>query len=110
MISLAEVVLLLRGWADNRSHVRVVFESGEVTLGISGTVWKVKEAAVSFLVGYEGGGNVVGFSLADWKFDFTDVPPEEAKLKVGGLVESGIVGVKDGTHFTVMLLGDLRPD
>jgi hypothetical protein len=103
MIPPDAVALLLRGWAENKSPLRVVVRSPEMTFSAFCTVWKAEGERVAFWIGGSDK-NAIEFLLEGCLFDFTDVPPTQANLDVGGKVESGIVGVRGSFNITAMLL------
>jgi hypothetical protein len=104
MISSGEVLLVLNGWAETRSRLRVVVRSSEMLFSAFCTVYKANEERVAFWVGLEEDKNAVEFVLSGCRFEFTDVPPEQADLSVGAKVESGIVGVRGMFRLAIMLL------
>jgi hypothetical protein len=104
MISLNDVVLLLRGWAEDKSPLRVVVTSPEVNFTSRCTVWDATGERVSLWIGPERDKNAVAFALSNLRFEFGDVPVAEADLPIGGTVESGIVGVRGDFSITIMLL------
>ena len=104
MISLDDVTLLLRGWGDKKSLLRIVVQSPETTFSGFCTVWKADEGYVTFWIGEEHDNNMVAFLLRGCVFDFTDIPPEQAQIPVGATVESGIVGTRSRFMIAIMLL------
>jgi hypothetical protein len=104
MIPLDEVNLLLRGWADEQSRLRVVAQSPEMTFSAFCTVYKAEGARVAFWIGKEDDKSMIDFLLTDCLFEFGDSPSGEADLPVGGKVESGIVGARGDFNITIMLL------
>jgi|SRR5579863_5276306 len=104
MISPDEATLLLRGWAEAKAPLRVIVQSPEVTFSASCSVWSAEGKFVSFWVGSELDKNAIAFVLADCRFDFVDVPPEQADLPVGVTVECGLIGVRGPFSISIMLL------
>jgi hypothetical protein len=105
VISLDEVVLLLRGWAESRSRLRVIVQSPEVVFSAFCTVYKAERERVAFWIGTAESNNAIDFLLTECRFDFRDSPSTaESDLSVGGRVESGIVGVRGDFSLAIMLL------
>jgi len=103
VISITEVTLVLNGWAEKQSPLRVVVESPEVVFSAFCTVYKVKDERVAFWIGEERK-NAIEFPLSGCRFDFADVPLEQGRLSVGREVESGIVGARETFRLAIMLL------
>ena len=104
MIPLDEVTLLLRGWAESNSPLRVIARSPEVIFSAFCTVYKVEGGRAAFWIGPQTRNSAIDFLLTGCRFDFRDVPPGDASLSVGGKVESGIVGVRGTFDIAIMLL------
>jgi len=104
MISENEAVLLLRGWGEAKSRLRVVVESPFVTFAAFCSVHKADRGSITFWIGPKKDNNMVNFPLFDLKFEFADVPLEQSKLSIGAIVESGIVAARAYFRLAVMLL------
>jgi hypothetical protein len=104
MISLGEVNLLLRGFAEKQSRLRVVVRSLELNFSASCTVYKAEGGRVAFWIGPEANKSAIDFLLVGCIFDFRDVPSDEAALLVGESAASGIAAVREGTDFELLIM------
>jgi hypothetical protein len=104
MIPLDDVTLLLRGWAETKSRLRVVAQSRESAFSAFCTVYKAEGGRVAFWIGREGEKNAIDFLLLGCLFDFRDTPAGEGDLPIGATVESGIVGVRGDFNIAILLL------
>jgi hypothetical protein len=107
VISLDEVALLLRGWRENKSRLRVVVQSRLFSFSGLCTLFKAEGEYLSFWVGdVSVRENALSFSVAGCVFDFSDVPADapDAVLPFGGRVVSGIVGSRLDFKIAMMLL------
>ena len=102
--TLNEALLVLRGWGDSKSRLRVAVQSPEVWFASFCTVKSVGDDRVEFWLRPDT--DAVGFLLADCRFEFADVPPTDADsfLPVGGQVESGIVGRRPDFKIAILLI------
>jgi len=95
MIELAEAALLLRGWADSRRAVRIVFRGKDCDLRVSGCrVFGVEADSVAFM---GDGGITFEFFLRGCVAEFRDSPEDDG-------IESGIVFRRPKFALFVMLL------
>lgn len=108
MISVDEVTLLLRGWGERKSTIRVLVQSPEFVFSAFCTLYKAEGGRVAFWIGTEPGRDGFDLLLNGALFEFGDVPPDavDANLRVGGKVESGIMGARGSLKIAFMLLGD----
>jgi hypothetical protein len=104
VISLGEVTLLLRGFAEKRSPLRVVVRSLELNFSAACTVYKAEGGRVAFWIGPESDKSAIDFLIAGCIFDFRDVPADEAALLVGENAESGIAALREGTDFELLIM------
>jgi hypothetical protein len=99
-MTLVEVALLLNGWKDEKSRLRVIAVSPELKFSAFCTVYVARPDLVIFAVD---GNNLslVEFSLAACNCGFAGEPD---KLEVGGKVESAILAVRGDFNLTICLL------
>lgn len=92
MISVSDAALLLRGWKDSKSPLRVTFKSQSIVLSAHCWAWAATEEHAVFALD-EDEESLVSFSIAGCICGFADVPAEEPALPVGKneKIESGIV-------------------
>jgi hypothetical protein len=103
---LDEAFLLLRGWFDEQSSLRVSVQSPEVWFAGFCTIFKIEGENVIFSIGTLSDNNSIGFSLAGCRFRFGDVPSDapDSTLPTGGQVESGIIGTRRDFEIAILLL------
>ena len=100
--------MLLRGWQENKSRLRVAMRSPEVWFSGFCTVDKAEGEQATFWIGATPGKTAIGFLLAGCRFRFGDVPTDapDAFLPVGGKVESGLIGTRKDFEIAILLLKD----
>jgi hypothetical protein len=103
MIPMNEALLLLRGWAERKAPLRVVFKSTASRFAGFCTVYDARDEVVAFSVG-EDPRNVAEFLLTGCACEFMDVDPTEDPLLVGGQVESAIVAARGGFNLAICLI------
>lgn len=96
--------LLLRGWRDSGSRLRVAFKSSALEFFAFCAVIDVRDDLIGFWIGDEDAKNAVEFKVRDCLFAFRDVPPNEARLPLGVEMESAIEAVRDDFALLIMLL------
>jgi hypothetical protein len=109
MISLDDVALLLRGWRENESRLRVVVQSPVFSFSGLCTLFKAEGESLGFWVGdFATRENALSFSVAECAFDFGDVSADapDAVIPLGDRVLSGIVGSRRDFKIAIMLLAD----
>src|SRR5260370_3147888 len=103
MIPISEAILVLRGWAENRRRLRLIFKSSTIRLSVFCTVYDAQGEQVALAI--EGGeNNAAEFVLRGCKFGFTDPPDHAPGLPIGGRVESAIFANGRYFHLNVFLL------
>jgi hypothetical protein len=103
MIKIDEALLVLRGWSESKSRLRVIFKSPGVTVGAFCTLPSIDDEG-RFLYFECGTGNIFGFLLSDCICDFSDANPDSTGLQIGGKIESGIVFGRRGFELSIFLL------
>lgn len=110
-----EMCLLLHGWRDSRSRLRVLLRSpclppGEedwrVVVSAFCTVFDARGGRAAFWVESTEEKSALDFRLRECRCGFVDHPPEDPGLPVVGKVESTIVAVCPDFELFVMLLRD----
>jgi hypothetical protein len=96
--------LLLRGWRDSGSRLRVAFKSSALEFSAFCAVIDVRDDLIAFWIGEEAAKNAVEFKVRNCLFVFRDVPATEARLPLGVEMESAIEAVRDDFALLIMLL------
>ena len=99
-----QFLLLVRGWRDSKSRLRIAFRSSDLELNAFCTVLEAREGRVAFWIGAERDKNAVDFVVAECFCGFRDVPLSESELPVGVEIESMIGAVRDDFSLLIMLL------
>jgi hypothetical protein len=107
MVSLDEVMLLFRGFAEKGTPLRVAVRSIEMNFSASCTVFKAEDGRVAFWIG-DGEDSAVDFLIENSVFEFQDSPPGEDKLPLSKRAESciSVFRPSDRFGFIVMPLRD----
>ena len=104
ILSIPEVVGYLREWARDRRRLRVIARLGIADFSAFCVVDTADEHSFSLLIG-DDPRDMFGMYLAGWMFGLgTTLPESEEEIEVGGVVETGIVGVRLGATLAILAL------
>jgi hypothetical protein len=107
MIPLNEAALLLRGWFESKSRLRVIFKGNAISFSAYCVVHAATDSSVVFAIdGNES--NLIEFFLAGCNCDFADAAADDNTLGFGGKIESAVVIGRLGFALTVCLLDQER--
>lgn len=105
MIPQSDASLVLRGWAESKARLRVVFKGEPVNFSAFCVVHEARDDVVNFVIA-DDSKSMVGFRIAGCVCEFKDKPRDgrDFSLPVGGKAESAILFVRPGFELTIMLL------
>jgi hypothetical protein len=104
MIPQSDAELVLRGWAESKARVRVLFVGEPVHFSAFCVVNEASDDVVNFVIA-DDPKSMVGFRVRGCICAFKDRPRDaDSSLPVGGKVESSIFFVGPGFELTIMLL------
>jgi hypothetical protein len=103
-IDFERFALLLRGWRDSGSRLRVAFKSSALEFFAFCAIIDARDDLIGFWIGDEAAKNAVEFKVHRCLFAFRDVPATEASLPLGVEMESAIEAVRDDFALLIMLL------
>jgi hypothetical protein len=105
MIPSSDALLVLRGWAESKTRLRVLFKGEPVDFSAFCVVCEAQDDVVSFVIA-DDPKSMIGFRVRGCVCGFKDKPRDAAgfSLPVGGKVESAVLFVRRGFELTIMLL------
>ena len=103
-ISADDFFLLLQGWRESNSRLRVKVLSTALQLSVFCEVLDARDGRVAFWIGQKESKSAADFNVTGCLFGFRDVKASEAGLPEGVEVESAIEAVRDDFALLIMLL------
>ncbi len=103
-ISVEDFFLLLQGWRESKSRLRVKFLSPSLKFSAFCELLDARDGRVAFWIGHPESKSAADFNVTGCLFGFRDVAASEAGLPEGVIVESAIEAVRDDFGLLIMLL------
>ena len=102
-MTIEDANLLIRGWRDENSQLRVILRSSRLRFGAFCKAIDAHDGTVAFRVGSDSR-DVIEFFIGDCRCGFGDAPPDDDALKVGGKVESVLIASRPNFELFIILL------